>query len=137
MVIGLDRLNRKLRVTIPQSVEIRTREAMARSAREIVNMMEALAPQDSGRLKGSIGWTWGDAPKGARVVAQSGTDDGGLRITIYAGDNDAFYAMFQEFGTKNMRAHPFFFPSWRANRTRARRRINSAMKRAIRKAAAS
>lgn len=137
MVEGLDRLRRKLTRTIPQNVQRRTREAMAASAREITNMMEALAPQDTGRLAGSIGWTWGDAPKGSLVLARSPKTDDGMRITIYAGDRDAFYARFVEFGTVNVRPHPFFYPSWRANRIRARRRINTAMRRAIRQGASS
>lgn len=137
MVLGLDRLRRKLTRTIPSSVRSRTREAMARSAREIVDMMEALAPHDTGTLKGSIGWTWGQAPSGSIVVAQSDGGDTDMRITIYAGDQDAFYARFIEFGTMNMRPHPFFYPSWRANRVRARRRINTAMRRAIRQGASS
>jgi len=39
-------------------------------------------------------------------------------------------ARLQEFGTKNMPANPFFYPAWRANKTRVR----GAITRAIRKA---
>jgi hypothetical protein len=41
------------------------------------------------------------------------------------------YALAQEFGTKEHPANPFFYPTWRLLRKRARSRINRAMKKAI------
>ena len=135
MVEGLDRLKRKMTVSIPRHVRAATRAAMEKSANEIVASARTFAPVDTGDLRDSIGWTWGDAPKGALTLASSRPVGDGERITIYAGGGDAFYARFQEFGTQAMPASPFFFPAYRLNRKRAKGRITRAMKKAIREGA--
>lgn len=129
MVQGLDKLNRKLKVTIPAKVEAATRKAMEKGAQELVDMMKRFAPVDSGDLRDSIAWRWGEAPKGAVVLAQSKSDSRGLRISVYATD---FKARWLEFGTVKMRAHPFFFPSYRSLRKRIKSRITREMRKAIR-----
>lgn len=142
MVEGLDSLRRKLTVTIPERVRRQTRLAMEKGAGEIVDMAKALAPvlsehdprRKAGALRDSIGWTWGDAPKGSIVLARSAASDG-ERITIYAGNDEAFYARWVEFGTQKMPAIPFFFPSYRALRKRVKGRITREMKKAIREGA--
>ena len=132
MVEGVAQFRRKLTVTLPKRVEAATRAAMEKGAEELVAMMKRLAPIDSGDLQMSISWTWGEAPEGAAVIAESAPDSRGLKITVYAGSREAFYARWQEFGTKDMPANPFFFPSWRALRKRIRSRIMRDMKKAIR-----
>lgn len=137
---GLDRLVRQLR-TIPQHVERATAVAMEAGAGEIVAMMKRLVPKDSGDLHDSIGWTWGDAPEGAMVLARSKSGGGSGRkvITIYAGNAQTMVgartqfqlARIQEFGTQAMAANPYFYPSWRAGKRRVRGRIIRAMKKAI------
>jgi len=119
---------------IPASVRERVRFAMQDQADKIVEDMFNAAPQgDTLRLAGSIGWTWGEAPAGTMVLGTvGGRDYASMKITIFAGGGDAFYARFQEFGTVNMTANPFFYPVWRARRRRAR----SAITRAIRKGVA-
>ena len=47
------------------------------------------------------------------------------------GDQDAFYARWVEFGTKNMPASPFFFVVWRLHRRRVRNGINRAARKAV------
>lgn len=133
-VKGLDRLQRKL-VRLPQVARDEIRNALAQSAREIADLAESLVPQDTGKLAGSIGWTWGDAPKGSMTLARG--QAGGLTVTVYAGDDDAFYARWVEFGTQKMAAQPFFFVSYRALRKRASSRIKRAQTRAAKKVAAS
>ena len=49
-----------------------------------------------------------------------------MTITIYAGDDKAFYARFVEFGTVKMKAIPFFFPAYRTNKKRAKSRVRRA-----------
>lgn len=131
MVEGVAQFRRKLMVTLPKRVEAATRAAMEKGAEELVAMMKRLVPIDSGDLQMSISWTWGEAPEGAAVIAESEPDSRGLKITVYAGSREAFYARWQEFGTKDMPANPFFFPSWRALRKRIRSRIMRDMKKAI------
>ncbi len=132
---------------MPDAAREAIRKAVAKSADEIVDLMKRMAPHDTGALRNSIGWTWGAPPEGAQVFAKSGkaarkaaftgaADEAGLVATIYAGGGDAFYARMQEWGTKNMRANPFFRPAWRLSQKKARGRINSAASRAAKKAAA-
>ncbi|MQU69101.1 HK97 gp10 family phage protein [Sinorhizobium meliloti] len=153
-VIGLDRLNRKFAL-LPMAARRRIREAMEQAANEIVAMMKSLVPSDSGALKNSIDWTWGSAPKGALTIATirgQGMRNTGSEntITIYAGNADAYYARFVEFGTAahtaggmfagatipTIAASPFFFVSLRANRKRVKGRITQAANKAAREVAA-
>lgn len=135
MVQGLAELNRRWGA-IPGKVREAAREALEDVAADIVAQMRAVAPRgESGNLVGSINWTWGDAPKGSMVVGTvRGSDYGTMRITIYAGGGDAFYAKFQEFGTVKMAANPFFYPVWRARRRGAKSKITRAINKAIRSA---
>lgn len=160
-IIGLDRLKRKLTVTIPAHVERATVAAMEQGASEMVALMKSLAPKGTtGQLAASIGWTWGEAPKGSMALGRMrGRGAQGRKyITIYAGGGDAFYARFVEFGTQShtiraknapalhlhggifveevqhpgSNAQPFFYPAYRALRRRVRGRITRQMKKAIR-----
>ncbi|MBD9372111.1 HK97 gp10 family phage protein [Rhizobium sp. ARZ01] len=131
MVQGLARLNKKLTVTLPKRVEAATRKAMETGAKELVEMMKRLVPVDQGDLRASIGWSWGAPPKGSAIIASSPYDSRGMRIVIYAGNKEAYYARWQEFGTVNMAANPFFFPSWRSLRKRIKSRITREMKKAV------
>ncbi len=121
-------------------------QAMEEGAEEIVAFMKAAAPVDTGRLRNSIAWTWGDVPKGSVVIGEirsgqnKGRQYGTLRITFYvglrgAGDYDkGYYAHMVEFGTKKMPAQPFFIPAWRANKAKFKRKIRTAVRRAIKEA---
>lgn len=46
------------------------------------------------------------------------------------------YALAQEFGTAEMQANPFFYPTWRLKRRKARAAVTRAIKRVVRAAAA-
>lgn len=132
MVQGIGPMNRMF-AAMPARVEAAARRAMEQGAEELVAMMRRLAPVKSGQLRASIGWAWVEAPAGAAVLAESETKSRGLRIVVYAGGDDdyAFYARFVEFGTKNAKAHPFFFPAYRSLRKRIRSRVHREMKKAI------
>ncbi|MDR7147054.1 HK97-gp10 family putative phage morphogenesis protein [Rhizobium sp. BE258] len=131
---GLGTFQRRMRA-IPVAVKEAARAAMAKGADEIVAAAKAYAPVDDGALQDSIGWTWGDAPEGSFAIATQGTGD--LRITIYAGNKDAFYARWVEFGTTENTAQPFFFPAYRLLKKRTANRVKRAINKAIRKAWAS
>lgn len=111
---------------------------MEEGAVEVVAEMKRLAPVDSGALRDSIGWTWGDVPAGTFTIAdiRSGKNKGEqyatLRIKIYAGSKQAFYARWQEFGTKDRPAQPFFHVTWRKQKAKFRNRIRAAVRAAIR-----
>lgn len=134
MVQGLDRMTQRWGA-IPGRVREAVRKEMERLANDITDDMYRLVPQLSGELASTIGWTWGDAPKGSlTIVKVGGKEYGGMQITIFAGNKDAFYARFQEFGTVNMAANPFFYPVWRVWKPKIKRRINAAIRKALRAA---
>lgn len=125
---------------IPAVAVDAARVAMEEGAEEVCDYMRQLVPHKSGDLRNSINWTWGDLPPGTFMVDEirSGSNQGDqyatLRIKIYAGSKDAFYARFQEFGTVDMPAHPFFFPGWKAKRAAFRKKIRDRVRAAIREA---
>ncbi|MFC7399587.1 HK97-gp10 family putative phage morphogenesis protein [Chelatococcus sp. GCM10030263] len=131
-VAGLDRLRRKLAV-LPDAAKDEIRKALVAGAEEIVALAKSLVPVESGGLRNSIGWTWGDAPKGSIALASAGTGD--LRITVYAGNDHAYYARWVEFGTVKMAAKPYFFPAYRSLRRRVRSRITRGVKGAVKRVA--
>lgn len=139
---GAEALRRKLAM-IPQSVLDAVRAELERQATDIVGLMQRLAPVDQGDLRRSIGWTWGDAPAGSLTIGTVKTPKGArdyasMQITIFAGGKgnglDAFYARFQEFGTKDMPANPFFYPAYRAKSRSAKSAVTRSMRKAIRNA---
>lgn len=127
---------------IPDIAVDAAREAMEEGAQEIVDAMKLIAPEKSGDLRDSIGWTWGDLPPGTFMIDEirSGKNKGEqyatLRLKIYAGSREAFYARFQEFGTINQPAHPFFFPTWKRMKAKFRRKIATAVRKAVKESMA-
>lgn len=136
-VIGLPKLRKKLEALVAVGRD-EIRRAMEASADEIVALAKSLAPVDKGDLKDSIGWTWGKAPKGAMTLGKVQSDgvDSEFTITIYAGNSEAYYARWVEFGTQKMAAQPYFYPSYRALRRRSKSRVTRAVTKAIKKVAA-
>lgn len=139
MVQGLDQLSARFGRLAP-AIRAELARTLEAQAEKIVKDMRNLAPFESGALRRSIGWTWGNAPAGSVSVGQvKGASYDQIAITIYAGTrdkslgaDDAFYARFQEFGTRKMAANPFFFPAYRANRTAVRAAISRGVKKAAR-----
>ena len=126
-ILGLAKLQKKLE-RLPTVAKEQIKAAMAAQADSVVAMMKGLAPVKSGALRDSIGWTWGKAPKGSSIVAAVKASLGAdMTITIYAGSHEAFYARWQEFGTQDMPANPYFYVSWRASKKGAKRAIRKAI----------
>lgn len=148
-ILGLDRLNKKLK-KLPAAAEKAVKAAMEQGADEIVAMMKSLVAVDSGDLRDSIGWTWGDRPKYSQALASVKSSDGKLSLTIFAGNSKVRYAHLVEFataahinggrfaGTKHpgTAAQPFFFVSWRALRRRTKSRITRAITKSAKEVAA-
>lgn len=132
-VLNVQRLNRKL-AALPDVAKAEIRPALEKSAQEIVTLAKSLVPVDQGDLRDSIGWTWGSAPKGSIKIGAAVSGD--LTVTIFAGNSEAFYARWVEFGTQNMRAQPYFYPAYRALRKRSKSRIKRAGTKAAKKVAA-
>lgn len=158
---GVAGLRKKLRA-LPDAVKGEIRLAMEAAAQEVVNLAKSLVSVDSGDLRDSIGWTWGEPPRGSIVIGKSlpmrGASD--MRLTIFAGNDKAFYARWVEFGTAphslakgadkssrrranlpgrqhpGSKAMPFFFPAWRALKKRTKSRVSRAITKAAKKVAA-
>lgn len=141
---GLPQLKAKLK-RLKEDTADDIRPVMAAAADMIVTDMRSYAPVDQGDLRESIGWTWGDAPRGSfSTSAQIGSN----RITIFAGNEKAFYARWVEFGTgprenaglfagtthPGTAPQPFFFPAYRANRKKVKKMMRDAIRAAVRKA---
>jgi HK97 gp10 family phage protein len=158
MVEGADKMRQRLVKSVPEAVRAAVKDAMGKSADEIVAMARSLVPVASGKLRESIGWTFGDAPKGSLTIGEvRPVREGDVRITIYAGNNEAFYARWVEFGTQahglmsganksrgkrqggrqhsGTNAQPFFFVSYRTNKKKAQGRITRAVNKALKAAA--
>ncbi len=127
-VLRRQELDRKL-AALPKMAKQQIRAALAKSAEEIAGLAKRLVPVDRGDLRDSIGWTFGRTPKGSIAIAQAFASDE-IRVTVFAGNEKAFYARWVEFGTVKMRAHPYFFVSYRALRKRSRSRVTRSVNQA-------
>ena len=134
-VRGVDKLKAKAK-RLPERARAHISDAMERAAKVIVTDMKRGVPVDDGDLRDSIKW-------------EAVPDTDGTAVQIVAGDKDAYYARFVEFGTKagtrkrkdksgstssyqhpGTQAQPFFFPAVRMNRTRVRRMIAAGYRKA-------
>ncbi|MCH4542927.1 HK97-gp10 family putative phage morphogenesis protein [Ochrobactrum sp. A-1] len=142
MVDGIKALEKRLTKTIPEVIRKAASDAMEKGAQEVVDMMKRRVPRDTGELASTIGWSWGDAPKGSMIIGEvRGRQYNTMRIVIYAGSdktrvgsrNQFQLARLLEFGTLKMGPKPFFFGSWRANKKRVRSRVTRAIREAIKR----
>lgn len=108
--------------------------AAEQGGEQVASAMRYLAPRDQGELIRSI------RVEDAETVSTAKGDRGFIGVIVKAGDATTVVtnarggtfqnARIQEFGTRSRVANPFFFPAYRANRTRVR----GAITRAVRKA---
>ena len=107
----------KILAAIPKAVRERVRPVIEASAEELVGMQKRLVPTRRGKLRDSIRHEMGSVSlassgmlagssgrrgKGSRFGGSAGgtiEGDPDLTATVLAGDRDAFYARFVEFGT--------------------------------------
>ncbi|WP_296584229.1 HK97-gp10 family putative phage morphogenesis protein [Xanthobacter sp.] len=160
-LLGLAKLEKKLQ-RLPDVTRTQIKAAIEASAEDIVRLAKSLVPVRAGELRDSIGWTWGAPPRGSITLAKSAASLLGkdLTVTVFAGDDKAFYARWVEFGTAphslakgadrsskgkrisggrqhpGAKSHPFFFPAWRASKKGAKSRIRKATRAAAKKVAA-
>lgn len=117
---------RKALLAIPAQVRKDIEPSIEKGAEEMAARMRFLAPDDPSTngsdLKGSIKKTRSDVPLAVRVSA------------IDIGPDGFDNALAQEYGTADMPASPFFWPSVNTTKQRVRRRIDRAISKAISKA---
>ncbi|MGU3494215.1 HK97-gp10 family putative phage morphogenesis protein [Xanthobacteraceae bacterium A53D] len=150
-ILGLASLQKKLD-RLPKVVTAEIKASMEKVAQQIVDLAKSLVPKGrTGALRDSIGWTWGAPPRGSITlgkVARSALGKG-LTLTVFAGNDEAYYARWVEFGTSahaqgglfegtdhpGTAAQPYFFPAYRANKKPARRAIRKSVRQAALKVA--
>lgn len=123
----LESLRRRLKA-IPAAVKSQIRDALDKSADEMVATMKRLAPVDEGALRESIRKEPGDHDLSVKVTA------GGPMTTkeVRKGSGAEYdYALGVEFGTSDTAAQPFFWPSYRLGRKRVKARSKRAVTKAV------
>lgn len=98
---NLERLKRKLK-ELPLELKKGIIGALAKGAQDIVDLQWHLCPFDTGDLRNSIDWSFGEVPRGVAIAIhqQTATSKEDLKATIYAGNELAYYARWVEFGTR-------------------------------------
>ncbi|ORE94047.1 HK97 family phage protein [Stappia sp. 22II-S9-Z10] len=114
---GAEAMRKKFRA-MPRELQQQVDKALDTSADEIARTARHYAPRDTGKGSGEIGW-------------RNGEHD--LQRVVYAADDDTFYMRFQEHGTEDQPAQPFFWPAYRLHKKRVGRRIRSAIGKVLRK----
>lgn len=96
---------------------------LKRQAEQLMQTMESVAPRgETGELVHSIRLIEGKTPLVQRIVA-----GGQLTIRKSVSSKPYDYARADEFGTVNMKARPFFFPTYRLRK----KKIIATMKRKL------
>lgn len=141
----------KILASIAPEIKKAVRVQIEKQAGAIVDMQQRLVPKDSGALRDSIRYQMGDVALDSSANLASGAagkGDPDLTATVIAGDRDAYYARFVEFGTAphvnggkfagtdnpGTSARPFFYGPFRANRKRAKSAVSRAIGKAVKKA---
>lgn len=137
---GLSSFQKRLRA-IPVEARKAIKPALMRSAYEVQDLMEQLAPEDTGDLKNSIAVTGpGETtppysqPGGSMTVPENAA-------AITVGSDDVRYPHLVEYGHKasgfsshDVPAQPFFWPAYRMKRKKVGNQIKRAIGKAIREA---
>ncbi len=155
---------RKLTEELQRECLAAAKDELGTQAEKLTQTIKGVCPVNAdpkptpGLLRDSIGWTFGDPPKTRASGAfrpKAGGSKSDLVASVYAGNDEAFYARWVEFGTephslakgadlssgaKSRRipqssgaqhpgaaAHPFFYPTYRL----MKKRIRSAVKRKL------
>lgn len=140
-IVGKEKFDKQL-AALPAMMREEIRKALLLSAEETTDLMRRFVPVRTGQLRASIGHSMeGAAPQTATLKSGSTMDnaraakrEAGLSVTMFAGSGAAFYGRFQEFGTVDQPARPFFFPAYRLGRKRAKARLSRAIRNGAKKA---
>lgn len=143
MVKGASQLHQRFK-RVPKLVRDEISAQLEKEATKLVAEMNSIKPLPEIQ----VGWTWGDAPKGALTIGKvANREYAKVSITIYAtsANGSGFSAAWFEFGTAprfhksgkstgQITASPFFWPVYRANKKRIRGNVSRAVTRAMKKA---
>lgn len=118
-------------LAIPREVMAELRPALLKSAGDIADAMEQLAPEDTGDLVNTITVT---GPGETTPPYASGGGSVTLPENVAAvtiGSPEVRYAHILEWGSVKMEAKPFILPAFRLKKAKVLRRIQSAITKAI------
>jgi len=143
---GRDRL-RFVLTKLPKEMRAELRTTILDSANDVANTQRALTPVKTGKLRESIVVTPADqnVPRYASLKSKRTVKDPFLAAIISAGNSEVRYAHLVEFGTAphlnegrfpgtmnpGSPPQPFFYPGFRAEKKRAKNKINRAARKAI------
>ncbi|WP_295708033.1 HK97-gp10 family putative phage morphogenesis protein [uncultured Brevundimonas sp.] len=153
---------------LPKDIRKGIRDALNKNGSELSEAIRRRVPKDTGALAESVGYAFGDAPATSATQAfrakGSNPADPELTVTVFEGNNEAFYAGWVEYGTapsvsgqrvgarnsdikqnkgsgrQSYRTHPgtpaqpHFWPTYRSMKRRMKSRLSRAVGLAIRKA---
>lgn len=127
---GLSSFQRRMRA-IPKEARKAVTPAVMASAYDIADIMEGMAPEDSGDLVNSIAVTGPgqQTPPYSQPGGSMTVPENAAAITV--GNTDVRYPHLQEYGTRHHAAQPFFWPGYRMGRKRALNKIKRAIGKAI------
>jgi HK97 gp10 family phage protein len=106
---GLDRLEQVLEQLAPREAKLALRRAAKAGMKIVQEAIEEHAPRDTGHLAESINI-------GSEVGGGDGDDATGSIAVKVGPAGDAYYALFQEFGTRFQQAQPFMTPAYEENK---------------------
>jgi HK97 gp10 family phage protein len=128
------RINRQLNNTV-ELCSGPIEQTLLTQASLVASEQKSLAPVDissktPGALKDSVRVERGRATEKKAIVIK--IKAGGAKTKKEGAGGKAYdYGRAVEFGTKDMPAHPFFFPIWRARRKEVRAAVRKAVKQAV------
>jgi HK97 gp10 family phage protein len=148
-VYGVRRARRKI-AALPSEARIAMTAALETSAAELVALQKRLAPERTGALKDSIGWTTKVSGVPAYAAFQKSgmaraKAEGGMVAIVFAGNTNVRYAHLVEFGAPpheaggmfegahhpGAPAQPFFFPAYRALKKQIKKNMRKAVRQSI------
>jgi len=125
---SIERLKRRL-AKVPPAVRAAAAAEALLQAHALVQAMQRVAPADIGNLRESVRIEGGRFGDRFYVKAGGPTTTRPVREGVSATYD---YALGIEFGTAKMKAKPFFYPTYRANRAQMRRSIQNVIRKAAR-----
>lgn len=119
---------------VPKAAKAAIQPAIDQGANELVARMKYLAPQDEGDLQRSIRVEPGPRELSATVKAGGPLTTKPVRNSEKGNAPEYDYALGIEYGTEEMPAQPYYWPSVNTLSKRVRRRIDRAISKAIKEA---
>ena len=131
-----DHIKRVL-AAVPKAAKAAIQPAIDQGAEEMAARMRYLAPvapEDGGDLQRSIRVEPGPRELSATVTAGGPLTTKPVRKSEKGNAPEYDYALGVEYGTEEMTAQPFFWPSVNTTKKRVKRRIDRAISKAIKEA---